>query len=150
MQTNEDIEFIAKRYKKGKFSVEEGWKRLNIKPAFNWRSKMIAACVASVVVLTAAAAVVVYRQYSTNQATSDATTENAVSIAPEQVVKVIDFENTPLPVVISKIKDVYGVEIVNLPYNADDYKLSLHYEGNATDLIATINEILETKMEVKK
>lgn len=147
---NEDIEYIAKRYKKGKFSVEEGWKRLNIKPAFNWRSKLIAASVASVVVLTAAAAVIVYQQYSVNKATPDVTSENTVMIAPEQVVKVIDFENTPLPTVIDKIKDVYGVEIVNIPENAEDYNLSLHYEGNATDLIATINEILDTQMEVKK
>lgn len=147
---NEDIEYIAKRYKKGKFSVEEGWKRLNITPAFNWRSKIIAASVASVVVLTAAAAVIVYQQYSVNKATPDATSENTVMIAPEQVVKVIDFENTPLPTVIDKIKDVYGVEVVNIPENAEDYNLSLHYEGNATDLIATINEILDTQMEVKK
>lgn len=147
---NEDIEYIAKRYKKGKFSVEEGWKRLNIKPAFNWRSKIIAASVASVVVLTAAAAVIVYQHSINNQATTNSTTEKTIEIAPEQIVKVIDFENTPLPTVIDKIKDVYGVEVVNIPENAEDYNLSLHYEGNATDLIATINEILDTQMEVKK
>lgn len=147
---NEDIEYIAKRYKKGKFSVEEGWKRLNIKPAFNWRTKIIAASVASVVVLTAAAAVIVYQHSINNQTTTNSTTEKTIEIAPEQVVKVIDFENTPLPVVIAKIKDVYGVEIVNIPENAEDYNLSLHYEGNAIDLIATINEIFDTQMEVKK
>lgn len=147
---NEDIEYIAKRYKKGKFSVEEGWKRLNITPAFNWRTKIIAASVASVVVLTAAAAVIVYQHSINNQTTTNSTTEKTIEIAPEQVVKVIDFENTPLPVVIAKIKDVYGVEIVNIPENAEDYNLSLHYEGNAIDLIATINEIFDTQMEVKK
>lgn len=147
---NEDIEYIAKRYKKGKFSVEEGWKRLNITPAFNWRTKIIAASVASVVVLTAAAAVIVYQHSINNQTTTNSTTEKTIEIAPEQVVKVIDFENTPLPVVIAKIKDVYGVEIVNIPENAEDYNLSLHYEGNAIDLITTINEIFDTQMEVKK
>ncbi len=37
----------------------------------------------------------------------------------------------------------------NIPENADDYMLSLHYEGNALDLIDTINVILGTSMEIE-
>ena len=36
-------------------------------------------------------------------------------VEPLEVVKVIDFENIPLTTVISKIEEVYGVEIENVP-----------------------------------
>lgn len=71
-------------------------------------------------------------------------------VVPESAVRAIDFENTPLPTVISEIREVYGVELTGIPDNAVDYRLSLHYEGSAEDLIATINEILDTKMAVKE
>ena len=61
----------------------------------------------------------------------------------------IDFENATLPAVVAKIKEVYGVEVVNLPESADEYKLSLHYEGTAADLVDTINETLGTDIKVQ-
>lgn len=144
----EEVSYIAKRYRKGKFSVDKGWKRLNIKPAFKWSGLKIAAAIATVVVLSATAAVI-YHQYDLNTSPDNQDKEVVKSVEPLKVVKVIDFENTPLPTVISKIKEVYGVEVVNVPDNASDYNLSLHYEGNAIDLVATINDILETQMTVK-
>lgn len=66
----------------------------------------------------------------------------------ENIVRVIDFENAPLPVVVDKISRTYDVEITGLPESPDDYKLSLHYEGTASDLVETINEILGTEMTV--
>lgn len=84
----------------------------------------------------------------TEQAQS--TKENIEAISPIQAVKIIDFECSSLPDVISEIKEVYGVEVVNLPENAEEYHLSLHYEGNAADLVATINDILGTQMIVKE
>lgn len=57
---------------------------------------------------------------------------------------------TPLPTVISRIKDIYDVDVVNVSENAGDYRISPHYEGNAVDLGSTINEILETQMSVKE
>lgn len=144
----EEVTYIAKRYRKGKFSVDKGWKRLNIKPAYKWSSLKIAAAVASVVVLSATAAVI-YHQYELNHTSDKPVPEVVKPAASLEAVKVIDFENTPLPIVISKIKEVYGVEVVNIPDNATEYHLSLHYEGNAVDLVATINDILETQMSVK-
>ena len=64
-------------------------------------------------------------------------------------VKVVDFENAPLPVVVERIREVYGVEVDGLPENADDYVLSLHYEGTPVDLVDTINDLLSTEMTVK-
>ena len=145
----EDVSFIAKRYRKGKFSVDKGWKHLNLSTPRRWNNIRIAATVASVIILSASAALI-YRQFNITPPTDDIIPEKNVAMDPKETVKVIDFENTPLPVVITKIKDTYGVEVVNIPENADDYMLSLHYEGNPVDLISTINDILETKMAVKE
>lgn len=142
----EEIDFIASKYKSGMFSVEKGWKRLNIAPPRDWKRIRIVATIASVIVLSATAAVL-YHNASISE-TKVETKETTVA-DPKVVLKVIDFENTPLPTVIEKIKKTYGVEVTNIPDNAEEYHLSLHYEGTATDLIATINEILDTKMEIK-
>lgn len=145
----EEVTYISKRYHKGKFSVDKGWKRLGIKPSHKWSGLKIAAAVASVAVLSATAAVI-YHKYELNASPDNQDKEVAKSVEPLKVVKVIDFENAPLPTVISRIKEVYGVEVVDVPDNAAEYHLSLHYEGNAVDLVTTINDILETQMSVKR
>ena len=91
-----------------------------------------------------------YKHYKSDVVAEPAVITANKPVAPTEVVKVIDFENTALPVVISKIKEVYGVEVINVPENAETYYLSLHYEGNAVDLVLTINEILDTEMRVKE
>ena len=143
----EEIVYIAKRYRKGSFQADKGWKRLDIAPALKWKRMRAAAIIASVVALSATAGIVFYQYTKPSKQETKQTTEKPIS--KKEVVKVIDFENTALPTVISKIKEVYGVEVLNIPDNAEDYKISLHYEGNAVDLIATINDILDTKMTVK-
>lgn len=147
MKEEKEISFIAERYIKGKFSVEKGWKRLGISTSYRFKRMRVAAVVASAIVLSAAAAIV-WHNYSLPE---NGAVEPLKEVkAPEKEVKVIDFEDTTLPVVIRKIKDVYGVEVTNIPENAAQYKLSLHYEGNAEDLVNTINEILEIQMTIAK
>ncbi|PWB06006.1 hypothetical protein C5O24_10620, partial [Paramuribaculum intestinale] len=92
----------------------------------------------------------IYHQYELKDTADKIVNESVRPAASLETVKIIDFENTPLPTVISKIKEVYGVEVINVPENAGEYRLSLHYEGNAVDLVATINDILETQMSVKE
>lgn len=143
-----ELKFIAERYRKGKFSVDRAWKRLDIAPSLRWRRIRIAAVVSSVVVLGAAAALIY--QHSTQPATPyESIQEPVKTTAPAEITRVIDFENTPLPTVIARINEVYDVQIENIPKNAADYHLSLHYEGNAADLVATINDILELNLRVK-
>ncbi len=144
---DKEIKFVAQRYRSGKFSVDKGWARLNVGRESVWRRLRIAAAVASVVILSATAAVI-YHHHGLNTAKS--APEKIEQTVSADVVKVIDFENTRLPVVIAEIKEVYGVEVINVPDNAEDYSLSLHYEGNAADLVAAINEILDTQMAVRK
>lgn len=149
MDNNKEIEFIAKRYSRGSFNSKKAWKRLGIAHLSWWSRYGMVAAICGAVFLSATAALV-YRHYKTDVVPEPAVITANKPVAPTEVVRVIDFENTTLPVVISKIKEVYGVEVINLPENSEDYHLSLHYEGNAVDLVNTINEILDTEMRVKE
>lgn len=151
MDNDKRIRYIAKHYRRGIFSVNAGWKRLGLAPSFRFRRLRAVAAVAGIVVLTATAAVI-YQHFSAKTPTEViepvSVPEVSLQKAPERVVKVIDFDNTPLPAVTERIKQVYGVEVTGLPDNAEEYILTLHYEGDATELVQTINDILDTRMSV--
>lgn len=142
---NEEIDFIARRYRKGRFSPDAGWHRLGIAPVSIWRRYRVAAAVAATVILSATATIL-YREYRSDNVTQQSVPVKAV--APLAEVKVIDFENAPLPEVVRKIETVYNVKVEGVPASTDGYELSLHYEGTPTDLIAVINDILGTEMTV--
>lgn len=148
MAKEEDIKFVATHYKRHAFSADKAWKRLGIAPRRSWTRFRTAAAVAAIVAL-AASATIVYRQFI------EVKTPKAETAAPAPAkaalaVKVIDFEQTPLPKVVERIKEVYGVEVTGVPENPEEYVLSLRYEGNVRDLVDAINEILGTKMKVKE
>lgn len=138
---NKELNFIARHYKKGLFAVEPALRR--IRPAASWwtHSRIAAACVGAVI-LTASATLFVHHKYFV----SPPVEMQQPSLPAAHIVRAIDFEDAPLPVVVAKIKEVYGVDVVNLPDNAEEYSLSLHYEGSASDLLNTINDILDTEM----
>lgn len=142
---NKEIDFIARRYKKGRFSPDAGWHRLSIAPVSIWRKYRVAAAVAATVILSATATIL-YREYRMNDIPRQ--TVPVKNVSPLVEVKVIDFENAPLTEVVKKIESVYGVKVEGLPASPEEYVLSLHYEGTPTDLISVINDILETKMTV--
>jgi hypothetical protein len=146
-ETDKDITYVAQHYRKGRFSTDRGWQQLGIEHSRRRFGFRVAAAIAVVVALSATAAIV-YHQYIEPSPAAVVTVTEQVD-APELVVKVIDFEDTPLPTVIQRINEVYGVELVNLPTDANEHRLSLHYEGNAIDLVETINEILGTDLKIK-
>lgn len=141
---NREIDFIARHYRKGRFSPDAAWRRLSIAPSAWWRKYRVAAAVAAMVILTATATMF-YREYSI-----DNVLEEVNQASPLTVVKVIDFENAPLPEVVEKIESVYNVRVGQLPDSPEKYVLTLCYEGTPTDLIAIINEILGTQMTVEE
>ncbi|MDE5935206.1 MAG: hypothetical protein K2G95_05485 [Muribaculaceae bacterium] len=142
---NKEVDFIARRYKKGRFSPDAGWHRLGIAPVSLWRRYRVAAAVAATVILSATATIL-YREYHLNDVPQQ--TIPVETVGPLAEVKVIDFENAQLPEVVKKIESVYGVKVEGLPASPEGYVLSLHYEGTPTDLISVINAILGTKMTV--
>lgn len=143
---NKEIKFIAERYKKGRFSTDKGWNRLGIRPVSIWRKYRVAAAVSAAVVLTASAAIIY--KVTTVPSVPTETEISMPTVAAKDVVKVIDFENTTLPVVVEKINETYNVKVTGLPETPEEYRLSLHYEGTASDLVETINEILGTELTV--
>jgi len=147
MKNDEIIIAIARQYRNGAFSVKDGWKRLGIGPATWWSAKKIAAAAAIAVVISATAGIFIHKNL---QKPVSAEIIPSESIEPRYAVCVIDFEDAPLPIVLETIKETYNVEIINIPNNADTYKLTLHYEGNADDLVDTINEILGTGIAIKE
>lgn len=146
MMDNKQIDYIARHYRKGRFSTAAGWRRLGIVRNTAWRRYRVAAAIAATVILSATAALIYYNDYRR----VDTAVETAPAIAADTMreVKVIDFENAPLTDVVAKIESVYGVKVKNMPGQPDGYTLSLHYEGTPVDLIAAINEILGTEMTV--
>lgn len=142
---DKEIGFVARHYREGMFSVKDGWRRLGIGMSMRMRRYRIAAAVSAVVVLSASAAII-YHEYRGESEPQHVQTVQTVN--PMAEVKVIDFENAPLPEVVKKIESVYGVKVMGMPESPERYELSLHYEGTPTDLISTINEILGTQMTV--
>lgn len=142
---NKEIDFVARHYRKGRFAVDAGWRRLGIAPVSVWRKYRAAAAVAATVILSAAATIL-YKEYHVDDVPQQTiSVENA---GPLTQVKVIDFENAPLPEVVRQIEAVYGVKVDGVPASPEKYVLSLHYEGTPADLISVINSILETEMTV--
>lgn len=148
MNYEDEIHFVTSHYKEGRFNTSEALRQIRPTAVGWWAATRIAAAVAVLVVVSATAAIFVHENYF---AAEPQPVEQQQPMAVDlKAVKVIDFEDAPLPVVVEKVKEVYGVNVVNIPENAEDYKLSLHYEGNAADLIETINDILGTEMDIEQ
>lgn len=120
---------------------------MGLAPHSWWSKSKIVAAIAGVVFMTATAAIIVHR----NSVQKSPVAEPVIlqeDKSPTKAIKVIDFDNVPLTTVVEEIKQVYGVEVANLPEDAASCHLSLHYEGNVCDLIERINEILDTNLEI--
>ena len=105
---DKEIGFVARHYREGLFSVKDGWRRLGIGMSVRMRRYRVAAAVSAVVVLSASAAII-YHEYRSESVPQQ--TETVKRVNPMAEVKVIDFENAPLPEVIGEIETVYGVRV---------------------------------------
>ena len=144
-----EIGFIARHYKAGLFNTEKALRKIRptIREIWSWQKIAAASCI--LIVIGATAALLIRDSYNSEKPTEIENTQSPV-IPLESISKVIDFDDTPLPVVIEQINLVYDVEIRNIPPEAESYRLSLHYEGNVIDLIDSINEILGINLEIEK
>ena len=144
---NKNINFVARYYRRGSFSVNSAWHSLGIaRTSWWWRDRAVAA--ATGLVILSATAAVLYKNYNYETKPQPVAPEIVLNTMAE--VKIIDFEKTPLPLVVEQIETVYSVRVDGLPENADAYVLSLHYEGTPAELIDIINGILGTKLTVRE
>ncbi len=153
MENDKDIRFIAKHFRKGLFNTEATLKRVkssSLSTRHPFMSRMKVAAVVGAVVVLGATASIILRNHFTPSENEIVEKTLVIETTPEKIDRVIDFEDTPLPIVVTRIREVYGVEITGLPDDAEEYTLSLHYEGNAEDLIQTINDTLDTKIRIDK
>lgn len=149
MKSEEEILYIARNYREGSFNTETTLRRLKGKNKRILTPFRLVAASLAFIVLSAVAGVLIYKTNSfeegENKAHAQITNNDNLTI-----IKSIDFEDAPLPDVIEKIKETYNIEIIDLPQNNEEYRLSLHFEGNIEDLIDVINETLKTELKIKE
>ena len=146
MSFQKDIDFVAKRYKEGLFRIEPALFRIK-----GFKKKIptlpkIAAISSIVIAIGATAAILITNSYSRKEIPSEVPVIEKAS--PMLVSHVIDFDDAPLTIVVDQINLIYGVEVDNVPINADELYVSIHYEGTAADLVETLNEILGINMKI--
>ena len=146
---NREISFIAKHYKTGLFNAESALSKIKPIERKVWSLQRIAIAACIVVAISATAALLLHNTYYSEKPQEIENIQSPV-VPVETTSNVIDFDDTPLTIVINEINLVYNVEIYNIPANPENYRLSLHYEGNVIDLIESINEILGINLEIKK
>ncbi len=140
------FEFVVKHYRSGAFKPSTVFVRVG-----RWRPWTIAASIAGAVLVAAA---MVYTTVITPQSSEPTATEQVEQVTAEpevvvntQAVKRIDFEDAPLSDVVKAIESTYGVKVTGLSPD-DTNRLTLSYEGNAADLVETINELSGTNLRV--
>lgn len=145
-----EIKYVASRYRKGAFSTEKAWRKMGLVQHPWWSRNKIAATIAGIIFLSATATVFMHKYTAIDSTETETVLNDKKEESSVKTIKAIDFDNAPLTTVVAEIKKVYGVEVTNLPTDAASQHLTLHYEGNAIDLIERINEILDTNLEIRQ
>lgn len=141
----ESLSFVVRFYRRGAFRPT----MLFVAPQ-RWRRMAVAASVAFGIVV-ASACVYLLTTHAPVSETVEKTPETTVATtveAPHTVSRRIKFDDAPLTRVVDEIETVYGVEVSPVADN-DTTRLTLSYEGNAADLLDTINELLGTDLKLE-
>lgn len=146
----ESEQFVARHYKPGAFSSASAWRRMGLSGHSFRIGRWRAVAAASVLAVLTVSACIYFTKTAINEPKVAAPTQTVQqpkhTSAATAEVKVIEFDDAPLADVVAKIEETYGVKIGNIP--SEDYRLTLRYEGTAADLIATINDILDTNLTI--
>lgn len=142
----EDIDYIARKYRKDCFDTGAAWRKLGIGGSFRITGWKIAASVAAITVLSVSAALLMTHERISSEY-PPVNEEIGLKVSPVESM-ILDFDNMSLSAVIIEIETVYDVKILNVPSDAADRYLTLYYEGNAYELIEAINEIFDSNMVV--
>ncbi len=139
----ESLSFVARHYRAGAFA-----RRHFFAPAL-WRGRRlrVAASIAGAALLASACYFGLTGSF--DRTPEVPVTAEAPAAPAESTVAMsthIEFDNAPLSAVIAEIERIYNVKIGNIP--TDEPRLTLSYDGTASDLVATINELLGTELTV--
>ena len=154
MKTNEEkfedsMRFVVAHFEKGVFIRHKAWDKIMEKNRFNWRRMLAAASIACAIL---AASAFIYTSLSPSlhkdagiidniETDPSLTVDGSVSTAK------LEFKDAPLSDVVREIETTYGVSISGLPEN--EPTLTLSYEGSASELVETINDVLNTSLVIE-
>lgn len=148
---DKEIDFVVSHFQEDALQPEANWRRFKAIVGLRRRRMGVAAAVAAIIVVSATAGIFTYKELS---APSDGT-ETRQEMAGEDILsadgpKLMVFEASGLSDVVETIETEYGVKIGNVPSNADEYVLTLRYEGTPEELIEAINDILGTQLTIEE
>lgn len=149
---DDSLDFVTSHYCPGAFRPLPLAKLLHINvriPLFR-RRNVAAACVMSALIACAGIGTYLYICQEAPAAIPavETTIPMTQPVSTAKEIKRITFNDTPLAEVVKEIEKVYDVRLTSLP--EEEYRLTLSYEGTAEDLVATINELLGTHIEIEK
>lgn len=145
------LDWVAKSYLASAFDRRRAWVRISMalgqtSAGLRRRRLRYAAAIAAAVVLTASAAYIALKpERLTAPEPTPQTIERSDTPEPNRPHR-LDFSDTPLSQVVAKIETEYGVIVDNVPEG--DYRLTGSFEGDAGEIVESINMLLGTEMEV--
>ncbi len=147
-EMEEDLQFVARHFIEGSLLPDKGWRKFKLSHQISTFRRQIAAASVAIAVLAASASI-----YYLSSQDKPSTSEESIKVAsietpkpPETKTAKIEFKNAPLPDVIAEIERVYGVRITNIP--EDKIMVTISYEGTASDVVETINELFDTHLKI--
>ncbi|MDE6549534.1 MAG: DUF4974 domain-containing protein [Muribaculaceae bacterium] len=144
----ESLKFVANHFKDGALLPREGWRRFKLTHhVSSFRRKFAAAC-AVAVVLAASASIYFFSSYESHYEPNEKITEVGIESKKTEGVKIskIHFNNAPLKDVVAEIERVYDVKIKNVP--DEEIMVTISYEGTASDVVETINDLFNTNLTI--
>ncbi len=145
----ESLEFVIRYYRRDAFRPDDELFRVESLRKPRWRRTAIAASIAVGVLAASAFLYVNLTRVAPEAPAQEETTVVAPvpEVKAENEVKRIEFKDATLKEVATAIAETYGVEVEGVDAQSD-VRLTLSYEGTAEDLVATINELLGTKLRI--
>ncbi len=141
-------EFVVRHFKEGRLLPDEGWRRFRLTHHITSLKRYITAASVAAVVLTATASLYFY---STNSSKSGSeyvpsTMFEETGTSAENKIEKIEFYNASLKEVVAEIERIYDVSISNVP--EEEIRVTISYEGSASDVVDTLNDLLNTNLIV--
>lgn len=137
------MRFVTANYRRGAFDVRRDWNDLGLSHR-SWLRRHAVAVALWGGVLVAVAALSTWMllpssapTYPEEPASADSV---SIPVAHENVNRRIEFSDVSLEEVAAAVRNVYGVELENIP--TDGSRLTLSYEGPASGLVEAINSVL--------
>lgn len=139
-------DFVVSHFKDDYLLPDEGWRRFKLTNHIPFFKRNVVAASVAAIVLAASASIYYYSKDSQPE-TEDISLQTTLdTTTARNKIEKIEFHDASLKDVVAEIERVYNVSIANVP--ASDIRVNISYEGTAQDVVETINELLDTNLEI--